>query len=164
METGVIEDIVKKFFEKLSLDFSEIKVETQEENVFYIKVKTDDSGIIIGPRGKNLEAIKSLLKLLIHTKLGKNIKIHLEINDYLESKEERLLQMVKRKIELVEQTGKDIKLPFLSWYERKLVHSFVADYPNPLIYTKSLGEGRDRFLHICKKNDNVTIDLEGNDI
>jgi len=140
VSTELIETLVKTFFEKLAISFSEIKVESQEENVFYIRLKTDDSGIIIGPRGKHLEAIKSILRLLIHAKLEKNVKIHLEVNDYLESKEEKLLQMVKRKIEVVEQTGKDIKLPFLSGYERKLVHSFVADYPNPLIYTKSLGE------------------------
>lgn len=164
METEIIEELVRNLFEKLDLDFSELKVEIQEENIFFIKIKTEDSGIIIGPRGKHLEAIKTILKLLIHTKLEKNIKIHLEINDYLESKEEKLLQMIKRKIEVVEQTGKDIKLPFLSWYERKLVHSFVAEYANPLIYTKSLWEWRERFLHICKKNEKITIDLEGNNI
>jgi predicted RNA-binding protein Jag len=46
--------------------------------------------------------------------LEKNVNINLEINDYLESKEERLFSMVKSKIEIVLKTGKDLRLPYLS--------------------------------------------------
>jgi predicted RNA-binding protein Jag len=72
--------------------------------------------------------------------------------------------MVKSKIEIVLKTGKDLRLPYLSWYERKLVHSFVADINNPKIYTKSEGEWNERFLYICKKDEKITIDIEGSDI
>jgi len=91
-----------------------LEVEEKENNLYYIKIKTEDSGIIIGPRGKNLEYIKMVLKIILANKLQKNININLEVNDYLESKEEKLLSMVKSKIEIVLRTGRDLKLPYLS--------------------------------------------------
>lgn len=164
MEKEIVISIIEGFFGKLWVDFSQLEVEEKENNLYYIKIKTEDSGIIIGPRGKNLEYIKMVLKIILANKLQKNININLEVNDYLESKEEKLLSMVKSKIEIVLRTGRDLKLPYLSWYERKLVHSFVAEINNPKIYTKSLGEWNERFLYICKKDEKITIDIEGSDI
>jgi predicted RNA-binding protein Jag len=91
-----------------------LNVEEKDNNLYYIKIKTEDSGILIGPRGKNLEYIKIIIRLLLATKLEKGVNINLEINDYLESKEEKLLSMVKSKIEVVLKTGRDLKLPYLS--------------------------------------------------
>ncbi|NUJ97398.1 KH domain-containing protein [Candidatus Gracilibacteria bacterium] len=164
MEKELVIKIVEGFFGKLGLNFSQLEVEERDNNLYYIKIKTEDSGIIIGPKGKNLEYIKIILRLLLANMLEKSVNINLEINDYLESKEERLFSMVKSKIEIVIKTGKDLRLPYLSGYERKLVHSFVADINNPKIYTKSEGEGNERFLYICKKDEKITIDIEGSDI
>jgi predicted RNA-binding protein Jag len=62
----------------------------------------------------------------------------MEVNDYVSSKEEKLLVYVKSKIDFVEQTGRDFKLPFFSSYERKKIHSYVSELCNTRIYTKSM--------------------------
>lgn len=158
-----IKNIVEKFFSKMLVDFSNLEVKKELENIYYIKIESPDSPLIIGPRWKNLEDIKNILKIILHRKLEENIIIHIEINDYLKSKEDKLINFIKSKIEFVEKTGKDLKLPFLSAYERKKVHSFVSDLKSD-IYTKSEWEGKERRLYICKKNTKVTIDLDWIDI
>ena len=164
METENIQKLVTEFFEKLQLQISQIEVVKEQEGIYFIKVQSNDSGIIIWPKWRNLEDIKSLLKSMLVHLLWKNIIIHIEINDYLQAKEEKLLVYVKSKIDLVEKTWKDFRLPFLSSYDRKKVHAYVAELNNTKIYTKSMGEGPERRLHICKKDEKMTIDAEWSDI
>jgi predicted RNA-binding protein Jag len=73
---------------------------------------------------------------LINKKAEENIIIHIEVNDYLKSKEDKLLNYIKNKIDYVKETNRDFKLPFFSAYERKKIHSYVSDL-NSDIYTKS---------------------------
>ncbi len=158
-----IKSIVEKFFSKMTVDFSNIVVTKELENIFYIKLESTDSSLIIWPRWKNLEDIKGILKLLLNRSLEENIILHIEINDYLKSKEDKLINFIKSKIDFVEKTWKDLKLPFLSAYERKKVHSYVSDLKSD-IYTKSEWEWKERRLYICKKNTKITIDLDWTDI
>ncbi|MDD3302799.1 MAG: hypothetical protein PHN31_04520 [Candidatus Gracilibacteria bacterium] len=159
----IIKSIVLSFFSKMLIEFSSIEVLKELENVYYIKLETNDSSLLIGTRGKNLEDIKSILKIIISKKLGENIIIHIEVNDYLKSKEDKLINYIKSKIEIVEKTNRDFRLPFFSAYERKKIHSYVSSLKSD-IYTKSEGEGKERRLYICKKNGKITIDLDGTDI
>jgi predicted RNA-binding protein Jag len=73
---------------------------------------------------------------LINRKAEENIIIHVEVNDYLKSKEDKLINYIKNKIDYVKETNKDFRLPFFSAYERKKIHSYVSDLKSD-IYTKS---------------------------
>ncbi|MFA5917267.1 MAG: R3H domain-containing nucleic acid-binding protein [Candidatus Gracilibacteria bacterium] len=159
----IIKNIVEEFFSKMLVDFSNLDVKKELENIYYIKLETTDSSLIIGTRGRNLDDIKNILKILINRKAEENIIIHVEVNDYLKSKEDKLINYIKNKIDYVKETNKDFRLPFFSAYERKKIHSYVSDLKSD-IYTKSEGEGKDRRLYICKKNNKMTIDLDGIDI
>jgi predicted RNA-binding protein Jag len=92
------------------------------------------------------------------------IKLHLEVNDYIKTKDDRLFDFIKKEISFLEKTGKDIKLPYFSSYERKKIHSIVHKMENKSIYTKSIWEGKDRRLYICKQNPKLTIDIDWDDI
>ena len=72
---------------------------------------------------------------------------------------------VESKISFIHQSNKEISLPLLSSYDRKKVHSFVAE-KHPDIITKSVGEGKERRLHLIKKEKkiDISIDIDGDDI
>ena len=159
-----INTLINKFFDKLGVSIDSIDIIQEEENIFLIKIKTEESGMIIGPHWKNLETIQLILKLMVSKKIWNKIKLHLEVNDYMESKDEKLFLFIKSKIIIVEKTSRDIQLPFYWAYERKKIHSFVADYWNNIIYTKSIWEGKERRLYICKKDAKLTIDIDWDDI
>jgi hypothetical protein len=42
-----IENIIKSFFEKLQVHIESLEINEDEANIFSIKIKTDDSGILI---------------------------------------------------------------------------------------------------------------------
>jgi len=159
----LIKNIVEEFFSKMLIDFSNLEVTKELENIYYIKIESTDSSMLIWTRWKNLEEIKSILKIIINKKAEENIIIHIEINDYLKSKEDKLINYIKAKISYVNETNRDFRLPFFSAYERKKIHSYVSTLKSD-IYTKSEWEGKDRRLFICKKNGKMTIDSDGVDI
>ena len=158
-----IKNLTIDFFDKLSISLDSCEVIMEQEGIFLVNIKTQESWIVIGPHGKNLETIKFLLKLIISKQKEQNIILHLEVNDYLKAKEERLFNFIESKIKIVQTSGKDLELPFLTAYERKKVHSYVWELQN-WIFTKSEWEGKDRRMSLCKKAEGLTIDIDGDDI
>lgn len=159
-----IEKLSKTFFDWLWISIDSLEVINEENNIFLIKIQSSESPLLIWTNWKNLDNILNILKLIIKNNLEENVKIHIEINDYQKSKDDKLKKYIESKIEFVEKTWKDLKLPFFSAYERKKIHSFVSEYNNPKIYTKSIWEGSERRLYICRINEKITIDLDWNDI
>lgn len=159
-----IKQISNNFFENLSLEIESIDVIEEQENIFYIKIKSSDSPIIIGHAWETLRDIKNILSMIINKTTWEKFIIHMEVNDYMESKDNRLFDFIKNKISYVEKTWKEIILPFFSAYERKKIHSYVAELQNNKIYTKSVWEWKDRRMHICKKDEKMTIDMNSIDI
>lgn len=160
-----IQEIALSFFEKLCIDIENIEVTQEAENIYYIKLKTPDSWLLIWYSGKTLEDIRSILKAIISQYWeNKNIILHLEVNDYLSKKEDKLHNFIMKKIQLVKSWKWDVILPFFNSYERKKIHSYVCELNDSEIFTKSVGEWAERRLHICKKSKNITIDIDGIDI
>lgn len=131
------QSFVETFFEKFGVDYSNISVKQEAEHIYRISLQTKDSALLIGPHGKNLDTLSHILKLLLSKIAGTHLHVHVEVNDYLEKKDEKLLAFIQSKIDLVQKTGKEIILPFLSSYERKKVHSYVSEHSKN-VYTQSL--------------------------
>ncbi len=159
----IVENICHNFFTKLWTDFSNLQIEKQGDEIFKISLKSEDSHLLIGPHGKNLDTLTHLLKLIISKQSHSYINIHLEINDYLEQKDQKLMNFIASKISLVKDSWKEVILPFFTAYERKKVHSYVSEHWGNII-TQSIWEGKDRRIHLTKKEEKMTIDIDGDDI
>ena len=137
------------FFETLGVNFSGLNVIEQdaENHIYTIKIASDDSPLLIGPHGRTLEETQSLLIQMAEQAIQSHCIIHLEINDYLEEKQKKLLSIVDRKVELTRKNGIDQVIYDLTGYERKLVHGYIGDtYPD--VCTKSIDGERGRELHV----------------
>jgi predicted RNA-binding protein Jag len=159
-----IEKLSKEFFEKLWVDIDSLEVIEEGEGIFLIKVESKESPLLIWQNWKNLENILSIVKLILKKNLWEGVKLHIEVNDYLKTKDDKLKNYIISKIEYVLKSGRDLKLPFFSAYDRKKIHSTVGEYGNPRIYTKSIWEWQERRLYICVTEEKLTIDLDGSDI
>lgn len=158
-----IQELSINFFEKLWVHYNNLEISEEKDNIFKIAIKSDDSHLLIGPHGKNLESLNYLLRLLISKNCEWFITTHLEVNDYLEQKDKKLSQFIQTKINYVKESWKEIILPFFSSYERKKVHSYVSEnWGN--VFTQSIGEWNDRRIHLCRKDEKMTIDIDGDDI
>lgn len=165
-----IENITNLFFNNLGFNIKNITILKEKENIFFITLKIDkikESSLIIWPHWKNLESIKRILKIIIIKTIWEDLTIHLEVNNYLYNKDSKLFSQVNRKIKLVKRIKQNTSLPFLSSYERKKVHSYIAKLSDDNIYTKSEWKWVERSLYICYKEkikEKLSIDIDGNDI
>jgi len=160
-----IKILTDELFERLNIKIDLIEiVNVDASNIFNIKIKTDESGILIWPNGRNLDAIQNILKLMCSKKTWEKIKLHIEINDYIKTKEDRLFDFIKSKVSLVKKNKVDFQLPFYSAYDRKKIHAFISDMNDETIFTKSIWEWKQRRLYICKQAKKLTIDIDWDDI
>jgi predicted RNA-binding protein Jag len=115
-----------------------------------------------------------LFRKILKNKFDINIKIYFEINDYIHNRNAKLFAFIDKEINKLKETGRNIKLPVLDWYERKKVHSYIAELNNSEIMAESRWEGRERrlFIFLAKNKNNIPekdiskleIDIDGNDI
>lgn len=164
MEADKIKELSKIFFEKMLISIDNIEVQIEEENIINIKIQTPDSSLVIWYSWKNLEDIRLVLRQILKKALWNFVTIHIEVNDYIEQKENKLIDFVTKKIEIVKTSWKEIILPFFNSYERKKIHNYISSLNDPQIWTKSIWEWKDRKLHIFKKIDANSIDLDWIDI
>lgn len=130
---------IQSFFEGLGIQVDSLTV-VEEGDDIHIDIKTPDSALIIGQHGKNIDVFKHLLSRVAEKKLGKYIHLHLEVNDYMKSKDERLFRFLESKIAFAMSTGKSIRIPNLSAFERKKAHNYISEKKIEGLTTKSEGE------------------------
>ena len=64
---------------------------------------------------------------MIERKTSTFVHVHLEVNDYMKQKDEKLMRFIDSKVVLIQSSGQSIRLPSLTPYERKKAHSYIAD-------------------------------------
>jgi predicted RNA-binding protein Jag len=130
---------VTDFFTKLGISIEHLSINQEKEDI-NIVVKTPDSALLIGMHGKNIEVFQHLLSRMIERQLHQFVHVHLEVNDYIKQKEEKLYRFLDSKIPLIMSHGKPIHIPNLSSFDRKKAHNYIATKEIPGIKTHSEGE------------------------
>ena len=163
-----IEKMCQEFFKWMSVDITNltVKCEDEERNIFFIHLETTDSKLIIWTHGQTLESIKHLLSRMIENSFDTNITIHIEINDYLKSKDEKLYRYVDWRIDYVIKSQKEVSLPNFSSYERKKIHNYISEKKLDTIRSFSVWEWKERTMHLAPtgKSSNANIDIDWIDI
>ena len=159
-----VKNLISDFFSKLDIDYENIDIREDKSNIITVKIQTEESWLLIGPHGKNIDFIQAILRQMINKESDVKLKLQIEVNDYKNSRDDRLISFVQSKINEVKRTGQTCILPFYAPYERKKIHSYVAGLKDHTFYTKSRWEAKERRLHIYKKEAKLTIDIDGSDI
>ena len=130
---------VTEFFTKLGIQLDHLSIHQIQEDI-NIEIKTPDSALLIGMHGKNIEVFQHLLSRMIERQLHQFVHVHLEVNDYVKQKEEKLFRFLDSKISLIMSHGKPVHIPSLSSYDRKKAHNYIAEKEIIGIKTHSEGE------------------------
>ncbi len=143
----VSQNFVKELLEKLNI---EAKVTaTQEEELIRVLIESDESGILIGHHGRNLESLQTITGLVVFKVTGAWVRIVLDVGDYRERRQKQLEGLADDAITKIRETGEEISIPHLTPSERRAIHMYVSE--NTEVQTESSGEGRNRILTIKRK-------------
>lgn len=111
----------------------------RERGKLGIKIETDNTSMVIGKKGKNIDSIQ-LLANVYAGKLGHNdVKVILDSENYRIRREEALVRLAYESAEQVRRTGRSILLEPMNPFERRIIHTSLNDIID--IETKSEGEG-----------------------
>jgi len=114
-------------------------------------VKTRNANALIGNNGQNLSSFSHIIKKISEVRLRKEgvtepLQFSVDVNDYQLKKTEELKSLAKMNAQRVRYFKKEVILPHMNSYERRIIHTALAEYPD--IKTESIGEGEDRKIVI----------------
>ncbi len=144
-DLAILEDIVQKLFSLLSLKSEAVISEDDENEALTVNIKgEEESGLLIGARGRTLSSLQTILGLMFRQKTGDWKRIIVNVADYREKEEDRLRQLADETSIRAKETGEVQYLYNLTPAQRRIVHMVLSE--DKEITTESQGEGTDRFL------------------
>ena len=156
--TGEAEEAIDTENEDKILDFvktvllkmgyvSKVKVVSRNNDKLVINIESQFSSIIIGKRGKNLDAIQTIANAFANTN-GIHVKVVLDSENYRMRHEEMLMKNAFKVAEQVSRTGKSVLLDPMNPFERRLVHTALSEIDN--ITTVSEGDSLYKQIKVVK--------------
>ena len=116
-----------------------------------IDLAGEDSGLLIGRRGQTLQALQFLVTLLVRKKLGEDVRVVLDVENYRQRRENSLRDMAAKVATRVAQTNRSITLEPMPPADRRIIHTSLAEHPG--VRTESAGEGENRKVTIIPRRD-----------
>ncbi len=141
-------DFISQMIEKMGY---EVKVEVmfREEHKIGIKLNSPSSSILIGRKGKNLDALQ-LLANVYAGRLGReDVRIILDSENYRIRREESLVRLAYTTADKVRASHNSILLEPMNPFERRLIHTTLNDIGD--VETKSEGEGLYKQVRVIYK-------------
>lgn len=127
-----------------------VQVTTDETGAFRVGIETEETGLLIGHHGKTLESTQLILGIMISKKIGRWVRVYVNIGDYREKREEALMHMAQHAADRALSLSRPVELTRLSPAERRIIHVTLSG--DERVATESMGEGDDRVLVVKPKN------------
>ncbi len=137
-----LEDILKTMNIGYQIEARSIN---NEEQIHYL-VDTYENSLLIGVKGKTLDALQTLVRNLISSYTKEKVVTTLDIGGYKSNRAHQLEILATKTAKEVAKTKVEVKLQPMSAYERRVIHEKLSDWRD--VYTESEGEGEDRAIII----------------
>jgi len=137
-------DLLEGILQRISLECKVAVNETTEKII--LDIEGDNSGLLIGKRGQNIDALQYILNKAINKFNNEHKMILIESGEYRKKREEFLLSLAERIREKVKKTLKPVSLSHMNAHDRRIVHMALQE--DESLITQSRGEGRYRKIVI----------------
>ncbi|KKT61661.1 MAG: hypothetical protein UW56_C0022G0004 [Candidatus Collierbacteria bacterium GW2011_GWD1_44_27] len=130
MDQSKVTEILSNVLTQLELNEDQIKIEVaDEDNINILLTPSEDAaGIFVGHHGEGLASLRMIFSLMIYQRFGVWPKLHLNVNDYQERREDSLKELAQNAADRAVSLQKEIILPNLSSFERRIIHLFLEEY------------------------------------
>lgn len=148
------EDVVRELLQKMNISahvsgqFGE-KADNLPFHPMKIDVTGDDLSMLIGKRGKTLNALQYVTRLILGKELERGVPLSIDVEGYRKRREEQVRQIARRVARQVTNTNRRQALEPMPPNERRFAHIELRDHPQ--VYTESIGEDPNRKVVIYPK-------------
>ena len=141
-------DYIKAILKNMGID-DEISI-TEEEDGAVIEILGDTTGAVIGRRGETLDAIQYLASMAANRIDKEYYRISVDCCGYREKRKVILEELAAKIAKTVLRTGRTSTLEPMNPYERRIIHSAIADIEG--VTSRSVGDEPYRKVMIAPTN------------
>ena len=141
-------DFIKNIIEKMGYEVK-VEISFKEDKKIGIRLESSASSILIGRKGKNLDALQLLANIYAGRLGHEEIRIILDTENYRIRREESLVRLAYTTADKVRTSRNSILLEPMNPFERRLIHTTLNDIPD--VETKSEGDGLYKQVRVIYK-------------
>lgn len=141
-------EFITEVIEKMGYDVK-VNITYREDKKIGIKLESSSSSILIGRKGKNLDALQLLANIYAGRLGHEEIRIILDTENYRIRREESLVRLAYSTADKVRSHKNSILLEPMNPFERRLIHTTLNDIPD--VETKSEGDGLYKQVRVLYK-------------
>ena len=130
-------EFITTLIEKMGYEAT-VTISSRRDSKISLNIESDNSSILIGRKGKNLDAIQ-LLANVYAANIDEDVKIVIDSENYRMRHEDQIVRNAVRSAEYVRRSGRSKLLEPMNPFERRLVHTALNDFKG--VETKSEGAG-----------------------
>ena len=143
-------EVISEILKLMDID---VKFEIiRREKTISIKLFSDNNAILIGKNGRTIASLQILVRQIISNEIKEKVSIVLDVENYKEKRIKNIEYLAKKTAREVAKTKVEATLDSMNSYERRIVHSVLAD--DRFVYTESIGEEPNRCVVIKLKEQN----------
>ena len=131
-------EFISSIVEKMGYDIK-VSVSYREDKKIGVRLESSHSSILIGRKGKNLDALQLLANIYAGRLGHEEVRVILDTENYRIRREETLVRLAYTTADKVRSSHKSILLEPMNPFERRLIHTTLNDIPD--VDTNSEGEG-----------------------
>lgn len=143
-EEKELEGIINKAKETLKTIISLIQVEATikcetNDNTISLMIEGDRSGLLIGKKGRTLDALQFIVNKIVNKGTDKKIRVIIDSENYRKRRIDSLIQLARKMGERAKKTKKVVMTNPLNSRDRRIVHLALKN--DASVDTKSKGKG-----------------------
>ena len=137
--------LIKSLLEALTLSHAEVNLTQNDGGILIsIQLAETESGMLIGYHGEKIDALQLIVNLMLNQNQVAYIPVQVDVNGYRDRRKKTLEELADKAATKAIDSGREILLPHLPSYERRLIHVYLQDRTDVTTYSE--GEGEDRRL------------------
>lgn len=141
-------DFTASMIRKMGYDVT-VEIMFREDHKLGMRLNSPKSSILIGRKGKNLDALQLLVNVYAGRLGREDIRVILDTENYRLRREESLVRLAYNTADKVRMSRKSILLEPMNPFERRLIHTTLNDISD--VDTKSEGDGLYKQVRVVYK-------------
>lgn len=147
--TEAIEKLTKELFTLAGVDVKVSVTENEEENYEVNLETSEETGLLIGFRGENINAIQTVLGIMVKGVTGEWVRLIVNIGDYRQKQEQKLFDLADQSADRAIETKEPQPIYNLTAGQRRIIHMHLSKRDD--VVTESQGVEPERFLVVKSK-------------
>jgi spoIIIJ-associated protein len=135
---ALAKETLEKILTLMLLEGTSVKAD-QEDGVILLNIEGDKSGLLIGRRGRTLDALQFIVNKIVNKTLEKKAQVVVDSENYRQRRQDFLIQMALNMGDKVKRTRKPVTTNLLNPHDRRILHLALRE--DQEVDTKSRGEG-----------------------